>query len=301
MPIDERLLRHLYRYDQSLPLLATSETEAVTDQTTSPPTPRPDLVRERVTFGSTHDERVLATVTRGASEGARPAVILQHGSAGMGRHTWARRPFDLALAEAGFLVIAVDAPGFGGREAPDNRGRLGTHRGDLLFRTRDNRIQAVQDLMRTVDYLRSRDDVTSIGYLGVSMGTRIGVPFVALDDRVATAVFFVGGSGEYARLAVAGTDLDHLIEDEQLVFELTDPLQFAPMIAGRPVFVANGTRDTLVGREAGERLQSAFAEPRTLRWFDGGHGDSALAFDDARGFLVQQLAPSMAPQPSGVA
>lgn len=295
--IDEGLLRHLYRYDRSLPLLATSERDISRDSQTQ--LPIEGLTAERVTFGSTHDERVLATVTRPAEGGPFAAVIIQHGSTPMGPHTCSvpgRTPLHQLWAQQGFLTIAVDAYGFGSREGTDNRGRLGPDRADLMFRTRDTRVQAVQDLMRTVDYLESRDDVRSdaIGYAGVSMGCRVGVPFVGLDERVRAGAFFVGGSGPYASWAIEGTEYAELAADSELIFALTDPIVFASMTAGRPMFMANGEHDVLVGREAAERLQAALAEPKTLRWFDGGHGETPRAlFDEAATFLEAELAAAV--------
>lgn len=292
--IDERLLRHLYGYDRSLPLLATSDSEVITDLETR--VRIEGLVRERVTFGSTHDERVLAQVTYPADvPGPFAVVILQHGSTAMGHHTWAtpgRANLPVLWAQAGLMTVAVDAYGFGSREGADNRGRLGPHRADLMFRTRDARIQAVQDLMRTVDYLQTRDDVRSdaIGFAGVSMGCRVGVPFFGLDERVGAGAFFVGGSGPYASWDIEGTEYEELAEDRDLVLALTDPIAFASMTAGRPVFAANGSEDVLVGREPGERLHAALREPKTLRWFDGGHGDTPIeCFDEAREFLTANL------------
>ena len=291
--IDEALLRHLYRYDRSLPLLGTSEREPCRDPETRQPIE--GLEAERVSFGSTHDERVVATVTRPAEGGPFPALIIQHGSTPMGRHSWAmpgRNPLHQLWAQRGFLTVAVDAYGFGSREGPDNRGRLGTERADLMFRTRDARMQAVQDLMRTVDYLEARYDVRAdaIGYAGVSMGCRIGVPFAGLDDRVRAAAFYVGGSGPYASWAIEGTEYAGLAEDRDHVLALTDPLAFASMTSGRPMFMANGEQDVLVGKEPGERLQAALGEPKTLHWFDGGHGETPRAlFDEAADFLAEHL------------
>jgi len=57
----------------------------------------------------------------------------------------------------------------------------------------------------------------------------------------------------------------------------------------------------LVTKEGGERLQAAVGEPKTLRWFDGGHGESPPAlFDEAREFLafVRQLAALRASEPA---
>src|SRR3546814_19993880 len=71
------------------------------------------------------------------------------------------------------MVVVVDAYGFGSRETPDNRGRLTPTRPDLMFRTRDQRMQAVKDLMRTVDYLQTREDVRADAH-GRSEGRRVG-------------------------------------------------------------------------------------------------------------------------------
>lgn len=295
--IPEALLRHLYAYDRTLPLLATSEPEPAIDLATR--TPRKDIRRERVTFGSTHDERVLATIVAPAGDGPWPAVIVQHGSTPVGRHGNVTAtpaipdPVGPRWAASGLMVVAVDAYGFGSRERPDNRGRLTPTRPDLMFRTRDQRMQAIQDLMRTVDYLLTRDDVRhdAIGYHGVSMGCRIGVPFIALDRRVRAASLFVGGSGDYSRFEVVGTPFEDLRDDEAMINALTDPLTFAPLTGHVPKFVVNGERDEVVrGREPAERLQAALADPKEVRWFDGGHGEFGPALvEDARQFLVRHL------------
>lgn len=295
--VDERLLRHLYRYDRTLPLLATSEPEPVLDPETRSPVD--DVIRERVTFASTHDERVLATLTYPADGAPHPAVIMQHGSTPLGRHSnLALVPTALRWARAGMLVASVDAYGFGSRETPDDRGRLRPQRPDLIFRTRDQRMQAIQDLMRTVDYLLERSDIANgaIGYHGVSMGCRIGVPFFALDERVTAGSFFVGGEGPYSRFETAGTEFADLEEDEQFAAALTTPGAFAPLTGGRPKIIVNGERDLLVTKEAGERLQALMAEPCERRWFDGGHAESPPELiEEARAFLATHLEAALAP------
>jgi len=284
LEIPDNLLRHIFKYDQSMPLLATSEEELVIDSITR--SPSNTLKSERVTFSSTHDQRVLATVTRANKNTISPAIIFQHGSTPLGRFSWSNRQkmiHDWAIN--GLTVIAVDAYGFGSRELPDDRGRLRPQRPDLLFRTRDQRIQAVQDLMRTVDYLQERSDIDSncIGYLGISMGTRVGVPFMGLDKRVKVGAFFVGGSGDYARFDTANKDWEYLTSDEIISFNLTDPARFAALTNERETLCANGRNDVLVGATAAQRLQDAFTEPHTNIWFDGGHGETPdLVFQQAR-------------------
>lgn len=296
MAIDEALLRHLYAYDRTLPLVPTSEVDPVTNPATRQAVP--GLRRERVTFASTHDERVVATLTMPSEGGPYPAVIMQHGSTPSGRHAMTTptagvpEPLSVQWAKSGMVAVTVDAYGFGSREAADNRGRLTPNRPDLMYRTRDARIQGVQDLMRTVDYLVTRPEVRgdAIGYHGVSMGCRLGVSFIALDRRVKAASLFVGGSAPYSRFVIEGTPFANLAEEEQRIFDLTDPITFAPLTAHVPKFIANGLKDTLVTLEGGQRLQAAFAEPKALHWFDGNHGDSpASLVAEARGFLAQHL------------
>ncbi len=202
------------------------------------------------------------------------------------------QPLSVQWALTGFVAVTVDAYGFGSREAADNRGRLTPNRPDLIYRTRDARIQGVQDLMRTVDYLLTRPEVRgdAIGYHGVSMGCRLGVPFVALDHRVKAAALFVGGTAPYSRFVVEGTPFADLAAEEQLICDLTDPITFAPLTAHIPKFIANGLQDTLVTPEGGQRLQAAFAAPKSLRWFDGNHGDSPPELvEEARAFLAERL------------
>ena len=102
--IDEALLRHLYRYDRSLPLLATSERDPARDPKTRQALD--DLVVERVTFGSTHDERVLGTITKQPGDEPRPAVIIQHGSTTMGRF----RSVDSARPNNGIKRVSWTGP-----------------------------------------------------------------------------------------------------------------------------------------------------------------------------------------------
>ena len=130
--------------------------------------------------------------------------------------------------------------------------------------------------MRTVDYLQERDDIdpNRIGYLGISMGTRVGVPFMGLDTRVKVGAFFVGGSGPYARFNTDDEAWKHLTMDEIISFNLTDPARFAGLTSNRPTLSANAKDDALVGTTAAHRLQDSFSKPHTTIWFDGGHGDT---------------------------
>ena len=146
--------------------------------------------------------------------------------------------------------------------------------------------------MRTVDYLHTREDVRAdaIGYHGVSMGTRIGVPFIALDRRVRAASLFVGGSGDYSRFVTEGTEFADLATDEAMLNALTDPITFAPWTGHVTTYVVNGEHDrTVRGREPAECLHAALADPKEIHWYDGDHGEYAPMLPGALEFLRANL------------
>jgi formylglycine-generating enzyme required for sulfatase activity/tRNA A-37 threonylcarbamoyl transferase component Bud32 len=60
---------------------------------------------------------------------------------------------------------------------------------------RDQVVQWVRDLRRTVDYLETRDDVDAsrLAYLGLSLGGRYAPIFMALEDRFDAALVVSGG------------------------------------------------------------------------------------------------------------
>ena len=140
--------------------------------------------------------------------GRRPLVLLGHG--GGGGHT--RAPGVLARARrlvtgCGFAAAAIDMPGFGDRPktAEDERfvaeiratRAAGEPIGPLVARY--NAVlaeRAVPEWQATLDALQALDVVGPdgpVGYWGVSLGTRIGVPLAAAEPRITAAVFGLAG------------------------------------------------------------------------------------------------------------
>jgi len=60
---------------------------------------------------------------------------------------------------------------------------------------RDWTIQMAKDLSRCIDYLETRDDIDSdkIAYYGMSWGALLGPIMLAVEDRLYTGIFVVGG------------------------------------------------------------------------------------------------------------
>ena len=247
-----------FRYDRTMPL-ETEEGE---------PEASGDVRRIPFRITSIRGERVPGLLWLPPGAGPHPVVILQHGAGGAKDEPYIAGPA-ARWARSGYATAAIDAYNHGERARGDTD-RTAMWR--FPWRRRDHVVQMAVDLMRTVDYLTARPDIDfgRIGYVGFSMGTIMGVPFVGLDPRVTAAVFCIGG-------ALAGRmpdDADPAVREEhRLVSELIDPIHFAPLIAPRPVLMINGLRDEVVPPAAGQRLFDTLGQPKEIIWFDGGHTD----------------------------
>jgi pimeloyl-ACP methyl ester carboxylesterase len=138
----------------------------------------------------------------GAADRA-PLVLIGHGG-GRDRKAppVAGRAQRLVL-DGGFVVAAIDAPGHGARPrtaydeqeiAALYRARAaGEPEGPIVVRyNADLARRAVPEWRATLDALQQLPEIGPdgpVGYLGINMGTAIGVPFVAGDPRITAAVF----------------------------------------------------------------------------------------------------------------
>jgi dienelactone hydrolase len=148
--------------------------------------------QEHFTFASEADERVPGiAVKRDAPGGRRAAVIAVHGT---GDQKEAMLPLLRALADRGFLAVAIDGRYHGEREkSPSDyiTAILGAyrsgHRHPFLYDT-------VWDVLRLVDYLATRSDVdpARIGMMGISKGGIETYLAAAADTRIAAAVPILG-------------------------------------------------------------------------------------------------------------
>ena len=276
--MDDRLRDFFYAYDRALPLNAMEEVVEETDEYT----------KLHVTFASTHDEVVPATLhLHRQQSGLRPALLLQHGASTKKDDHYIQQPAR-RWSEAGYVCLAIDAPGHGERagESPASRRELA--RRGLLHRMRDMFVQGVVDLMRALDYLEARPevDVARIGYMGVSMGTFLGVPLCGMDRRLRSAAFIIGG-GNLRRLP--GSRHATGSEEAELAYQVTDPVVFAPRISPRPVLMLNGEQDETIPRASTEALYEALREPKEIRWFNMGHTVSGVIYRQTFEFFEETL------------
>jgi dienelactone hydrolase len=116
----------------------------------------------------------------------------------------------------GFAAVAIDAPLHGERTPIGEKGLSALERRERMglaaWRDRNSQAtaQAVADWQAAIDAVQSLDTVPDdgpIGYFGVSMGTRFGIPLAAAEPRITAAVFGLfghpAGDGDAAFARVA--------------------------------------------------------------------------------------------------
>ena len=224
-----------------------------------------------------------------AATGPRPTVILGHGGV-----VHKRAPEVLGLARRlvrhrGYAAVALDAPEHGERvtdkeaararrrsvqaridqgpgaglapvmdafEATGFASRIATHVGEL--------IALVDDLMST----GFSDD--RMGYWGLSMGTGIGLRFVASEPRVRAAVLGLAGLGG----AMGGTEFESAARSLRV-----------------PILFLFQWDDELIARDAGLALFEAIGSTdKTLHVNPGGHVEvPVFENDSAESFFVRHL------------
>jgi dienelactone hydrolase len=117
-----------------------------------------------------------------------------------------------------------------------------------------------RDLVTTLDYLKTRDDIDTdkLGYIGISLGaSMIAPPLLAIDGRFKAAVLVSAG-----------------IWTAYPVHPMLDALNYAPRITV-PVLMINGRYDTLFPRQASQQrlfdLLSADPEDKRQVLYDAAH------------------------------
>ncbi|MFD8325120.1 alpha/beta fold hydrolase [Streptomyces lydicus] len=182
------------------------------------------------------------------------------------------------VADGGFHVATIDAPGHGGRPrtAHDEQEiavmqramKAGEPVGPIVVRYNAHLAErAVPEWQATLDALQELPEIGAegpVGYFGLNMGTAIGVPFVASEPRITAAVFglhWPEALAEWAR-------------------QITIPIEFTLQ-----------WDDEHIPRESGLALFDAFASTeKTLHANSGRHKElPRFEADSAVRFFVRHL------------
>jgi dienelactone hydrolase len=129
--------------------------------------------------------------------GVRPLVLLGHGGTNHKRSPYILSAARLFVRHHGFAAAALDAPGHGERATPGwdrSRMTLEEFRQSLYAdRTFD---ETIEEWKAALDAVQNLDGVGAgpVGYWGLSMGTALGIPFIAAEPRVRVAVLGLMGA-----------------------------------------------------------------------------------------------------------
>lgn len=220
-------------------------------------------------------------------EGAGPfaGMVLMHGLPGNAAQMTGQ---GVVLARHGAVVVALDAP-FARRGGSPVR-----------FTEADSaeQVQLMTDLQRAVDLLVARPDVDAsrIGYMGISYGGAMGALFVGIERRLRTGVLVVADGGlvshftgpEDAGGSFAGLGCDQRRRWLESMIPI-EPIKYVGFAPPTPLLLQSGRQDVLVPPADAERLHAAVRDPKTIRWYDAGHGLTAEAARDGLLWLHQQL------------
>lgn len=205
----------------------------------------------------------------------RPVVLLGHGGT---QHKRAPNVLGLArrfVRHLGFAAVAIDAPGHGERvidEVAAARARANLERriaagpGGAALELGPEEVAAwaertrrgVAEWKATLDAIEADGHLSDgmVGYWGLSMGTAIGLPFVASEPRIRAAVLGLAG----LRGGIAGEGFEKAARSLEV-----------------PVLLVFQWDDELISRQAGLDLFDAIgSSSKVMHIHPGGHVETPL-------------------------
>lgn len=225
-------------------------------------------------------ERVPAVFTVPNARGPVPAALLLHGL-GSTKERMADTVGE-ALARRGVAALSVDLPLHGSRAG--STGHLASaHILQLVGAWRC----ALKEARVALEYLESHShiDAARLAIVGYSLGSFIA-NMVAAENPLVRGVV----------LAASG-DLPEGLPFASVIRRVVDPLRAVRRLQGRPLLMVNGRFDRTVTPAQAERLFAAATEPKTMRWYGGGHWPPAREVEAATEWLAAQLMPQRSRTP----
>jgi dienelactone hydrolase len=267
--------RNLFAYDVNAPLNLHKAVENTTDgvEVSSISFDSPD--------GGPVTGLLFDPVTRSS---LRPGIVLMHGLPGTARDM---AGYAQALAKYGAVVIAIDAP-FARRGGEPVR---------FSAEDRAEQIQLIKDLQRAVDVLRAQANVDDdrIAYLGISYGGAMGALFVGIERRLKAAALVVGDGGLVSHFTgpedvgfMAGLSCATRAAWLRAMAPV-EPIRFIAHARPTALLLQSGRLDDLVPAADARALHTAAPEPKTILWYDAGHGLNQEALLDRHVWLVERI------------
>ncbi len=191
--------------------------------------------------------------------GPRPLILIGHGGT---QHKRVENVLRLARAlvkNLGYAAVAIDAPDHGDRGTPERTARFrelivsGRFTEEQRFAMEANADRAAKEWKVTLDAVEQLPEVDRgpVGYWGLSMGTSIGVRFIADEPRVECAVLGLFGlrpGAEAFERAARAVTVPLLF-----LFQMNDEL--VPLEAGLALFMVFGSKTKTVHMNPGGHVE----------------------------------------------
>ena len=228
-------------------------------------------------------------------KGPFPGMILQHGGGGAATLE-DMRYFAMEFVRHGAVTIMITDPYRrpGGWVPTPYMGNTWP-----LFTESDLRIkiQLIQDQRRAIDILESRPEVDPerMAYFGVSFGGTMGGLLAGVEDRLKAYVLVVGDGGLVEHTSDPGEDgfNIHFSENWAALMWPTESLHFVRRAAPAALLFQNGINDMHVPAHDAIRYHTAASEPKTIMWYDTGHGLPWKFVNDAAEWLQPYLGDNL--------
>lgn len=200
-----------------------------------------------------------------------PLVLVGHGGGG---HK--KAPTVLAMAEGlarehGIATLAIDGPVNGDREANSDQARALRVEDRQAYRRKyymEKYGEMVEDWCAALDAAQTRPEIAlgPVGYWGLSMGTRFGVPLIAAEPRIGAAVIGLFGYRE-------GVETNQRVYDD--IGKVQIPVLFIQQLeddevgqgAYHELFKRIGTADRRLHANPGKHAAVPRSELRASRLF----------------------------------
>jgi len=268
---------HLFVYDRSAPV-ALRDSLRTTDADS--------VAVYAVSFASPRGGRATGVLCVPQGNGPFAGILLQHGMPGNAEQTLvaARN-----LARHGAVVLSLDAP-WARRGGPA-----------VAFTAQDSadQVQLITDMQRGVDVLVARRDVdpSRLAYVGVSYGGAMGALLAGVERRLKTYILAVGDGGLVSHFTGADDPPEGPMGVSRerwnrwlAAMRPIEPLRFVARAAPASIFFQAGRQDRLVPPADAAWLHRAASEPKTVRWYDAGHGLGPQARVDQLEWLHRTVA-----------
>jgi uncharacterized protein len=214
----------------------------------------------------------------------RPGIVLMHGMPGNAR---GMAGLGQLLAQHGAVVIAIDAP----------FARRGGSPVQFTAEDRAEQIQLIKDLQRAVDVLRARVNVDDerIAYLGISYGGAMGALLAGIERRIKAAALVVGDGGLVSHFTgpedasfMAGLPCATRVSWFRDMAPI-EPIRFIAHASPTALLLQSGRSDNLVPVADAQALHAAASPPRTILWYEAGHGLNPQAAFDRLDWLHREI------------